>query len=356
MNGTIPGEGAFLPGTLLTTLSPQGLPVEREVETLQPGDTLLAIAGSEEVAARIRTVHRLEPAPASHPASGSIRLRAGAVAPGIPSADLLIPPEAMLRCRASGPSDAPIGPGEDAGSLIPAAALINGISITRDPADPSAHWLIPELDVHTIILANRTPVAVARPARAEPGSTPACLPILAPGPELNLWRSRILSRAREEGALPAPLPSPRPPRPALPDPTARPQPETEPPVEPADRPVHVLVAGTDLPCSAEEPQLTFHYVLPARTGPVRLRSTPRRAASAAESRRFGVCVVEIAVDDVPLPFDSPVYGPGFHPPESNPEASWRWTNGDAWLVLPYSAPSRHLRVRVTDWHLALAPA
>ncbi|MCX7383235.1 MAG: hypothetical protein NT133_17890, partial [Alphaproteobacteria bacterium] len=102
--------------------------------------------------------------------------------------------------------------------------------------------------------------------------------------------------------------------------------------------------------------LHFTCTLPARSGPVRLRSKPRRAAEAADGRRFGVCIRAVEVDGVRLDFASQSFGPGFHPAEGEGDKVWRWTNGDAWLVLPYSVEPRQLALSLTDWHTGLALA
>ena len=96
--------------------------------------------------------------------------------------------------------------------------------------------------------------------------------------------------------------------------------------------------------------------MPARTGPVRLRATARRANDSADIRQFGICLTHITLDDTPIALDSKTLGPGFHPPESNGTQSWRWTTAEAWLVLPYSPTPRTLHLTLTDWHHNLAPA
>ena len=156
----LPAAGAFLAGTHITTLSRHGVMAEVPVESLNPGDTLLGLAGPSEKPSEIRAIHHVT-SPDNHPHPNRvtpIRIRAGALAPAMPAQDLILPPDALLRLRDSLPPDVPIGDGEDPGYLVPAAALLNATSITRDPIFPHT-WFVLELDTPDIILANATPVA-----------------------------------------------------------------------------------------------------------------------------------------------------------------------------------------------------
>ena len=122
--------------------------------------------------------------------------------------------------------------------------------------------------------------------------------------------------------------------------------------EPQPVPITVVAAGKPVELREEAP-LRFIAALPARSGPVRLRSRPRRSADEADGRRFGVCVRAVELNGVLLDFASQSFGPGFHPAEGEGDHTWRWTNGDAWLVLPYSAEPRQLALTLTDWHIGL---
>ena len=357
----LPGEGAFLRGTALATMSAAGQPGSVAVESLKPGDTLLTLAGSEEEARPVRALHLLEIDAATHPSPllvTPICISAGALAAGVPASDLLLPPEAMLRFRNTGPADGPIGEGEDPGHLVPAAALLNGTSITRvHGAGPQA-WFIPELGEHAILLAAGAAMGSARPPLANGARAPACIPICMPGAALNAWRRRLSARAENAGMAAQPAPPPRFGRLPLPTVVAgEPREQRQPPAPAPDEalPLDVVAAGASVPLSSRLSPFEFAYELPARTGPVRLRSQPRHAPGANEGRRFGVCILEIRLDGSLIGFDAPAFGPGFHPLEANDESSWRWTNGDAWLVLPYNAHPRRLQIRTTSWHQALAP-
>ncbi len=358
MSTALPAEGAFRAGTLITIVGRNGALREIPVESLTPKDRLLTLAGPTEEPRPLRALHRIVLTPASHPNPlrvAPIRIRANAIAPGMPARDLVLLPEAMLRLRDFGPPDGPIGIGEDPGHLVPAAALLNDTSITRDapadaPIDAEDIWFIPDLGPHTIILAEATAIGSAHTP-----STTRCIPIRPPGAALNALRSRLAARATELG-IPRQPPSPprfRPPH--LPPQAEPPPPTTTGSPEPSN-PLIILAGGAEIPPAHSPAPLAFAYTLPARTGPVRIRARPRRAPDANDPRRFGVCVLAITLNEKSLPFDTPSFGPGFHAAESNDLTTWRWTNGDAWLVLPYSADPRHLLIQIADWHTALAIA
>ena len=318
-------EGAFPPGTRIATLSASGVMGEAAVESLRPGDTVLTLLGPAEQPTPIRAIHRV--AAAQGPL---VHIRAGALAPAMPSADLVLPATALLRLRESLPPDVPIGEGEDPGALVPAAALLNSTSIYRDAAAAVAEWHVIELDSHSILLANAT-------ATASACHYPRCLPILPAGPALNYHRQRLAARAMAEE-----MPEMAPPQAAF-------------AAKPVLPPVTLLTAGKPVPLEEPSPW-HFTCTLPPRSGPVRLRSTRRRADDDSDGRRFGVCVRAAAVNGVPLVLDSASFGPGFHPIEGSGEDTWRWTTGDAWLVLPYSAEARTLALTLTDWHEGLREA
>jgi hypothetical protein len=233
----------------------------------------------------------------------------------------------MLRLRDALPPDVPIGPGEDPGHLVPAAALLNGASITRDSA-PAA-WYTLDLGAPTILLAAGTALASARLAAAGAPRPGPGIPILPPGARLNAHRRRLADRARAAGLAPQPAPPPR----------LRPPPPPE--SGPPPPPLAVFAAGGALPLEETAP-LAFACTLPALTGPIRLRATPRRAADPADGRRFGVCLAAVRLDGALLGFDAPCFGPGFHPPSRTkalPGAGPPTTPGSSFPTAPRPAPS-----------------
>ncbi len=126
-------SNCFATGTHITTL--EG---ERPVETLRPGDHVcLADGGTAEVrwvgrqtiAARFADPLRTWP----------VRIRAGALAEGVPRRDLLLSPGHAVRIGAM---------------LANAAALVNGGSVRRETRVPGqfTYWHV-ELDDHALLLA-----------------------------------------------------------------------------------------------------------------------------------------------------------------------------------------------------------
>lgn len=129
----------FAAGTLIAT--PDG-PVP--VEALGIGAAVLTRNGPPRAVKWIG--HRAYDAAtvAANPQLQPIRIRAGALGPGIPRRDLLLSPQHAIHL-----------PGPPA-LLAPAACLVNGISITREP--PAAiHYVHVETHRHDIILAEGAP-------------------------------------------------------------------------------------------------------------------------------------------------------------------------------------------------------
>ena len=127
----------FYPGTLIAT--PDG---EKAVETLQAGDLVLTADGKsapvrwmgrQTVSTRFADPLRVLP----------IRIKAGALAEGVPARDLLVSPDHALL----------VGD-----VLVQASALVNGVSVLREanvPVTFTYHHV--ELADHSLILAENTP-------------------------------------------------------------------------------------------------------------------------------------------------------------------------------------------------------
>lgn len=178
----------FYPGTMIAT--PDG---PRAVETLVAGDAVrtadgaiqvIRWVGRQTVSTRFANPLRVLP----------VRIRAGALGAGLPVRDLLVSADHALLLD---------------GLLVHAGALVNGVSIVREPNVPDIFtWWHIELDGHALILAEGVAaetfldaeVARAfdnwaeRPARA---ATPLAIP--------RVTASRLLPaslRARLAAALP----------------------------------------------------------------------------------------------------------------------------------------------------------
>jgi hypothetical protein len=59
------------------------------------------------------------------------------------------------------------------------------------------------------------------------------------------------------------------------------------------------------------------------------------------------------MDDIPIPLDSPALVRGFHRAESGDDITWRWTDGEALVILPPRPAEQVLAVGITNWHRML---
>lgn len=96
---------------------------------------------------------------------------------------------------------------------------------------------------------------------------------------------------------------------------------------------------------------TWSFTVPPRTTTIRLSSASRQPDG--DPRHLGIAIYRLAMDDVPIPLDSPALVRGFHRAESGEDMTWRWTDGEALLILPPRPTEQTLSVGVTNWHLML---
>ena len=75
--------------------------------------------------------------------------------------------------------------------------------------------------------------------------------------------------------------------------------------------------------------------------------------SEPDARRFGVAIVEIAVDGVSVVLDGDAFRHGFYEIEGEHPRRWRWTNGAGVLAIDAGTRTREITVRITDWHQLL---
>ena len=124
----------FLPGSLIMT--PRG---EVPVEQLQAGDEVIALEHGVPSGRRLVWVGSRTVIPAGDADTMPIRIRAGALADGVPHTDLLVTPEHCLLLD---------------GRLVPARMLVNGRSVVVETGLDAfvAHHI--ETEPHAIILAN----------------------------------------------------------------------------------------------------------------------------------------------------------------------------------------------------------
>ncbi len=381
------GDGSFPAGTAIAVPAPEnssdgGATREAAVETLARGDAVLTLAGP----AALRHVGATTLDPVRDPAARDlparlvpVRVAAGAFGRGVPHADLLMPPQQMIYIR-----DAAL----PEGALVPLGALVNAVSIRREPQTRPVTWHRLELESQGVVLAAGLPVA----ARHDP-TAPAIAQTLLPGPVIHRLRTHFARLAAappqaepapESAPEPAPEPAPQPEPEAAPEPqaapAAAPPPAAEPPAPepPAPEPaapepsepdmsaapdpattLRVLARNRALAALEDSTATVWNFILPAGAGLLRLLS-PRGVPATtppgqrALARRYGVAVRAIRIDDIPVPLDGSAIGAGFHAFETAGTQQWRWTTGDAVIEVEPAATERRLVVEITDWHTMLS--
>ena len=311
----------YAAGTHLAT--PGG---EVAVEALRPGDAVLALEDGAWVARPVRWLGRMAVDLDRHPdaaRAAPIRIRADAVAPGVPHRDLLVSPDHALFLG---------------GVLVPAQALVNGATILRAPPHGQVTYLHVELDRHGVLLAEGLPAESFLDTgnrswfAAEAGVRPlfpdlsdvrtwaadACAPLLLEGPVLAAVRDRLRDRAQALGFRLM-----------------------------RGSGLHLLADGQ--PVWPETIDGRHHrFRLPASVATVRVVSHAACPAdldpAAADRRRLGVAIAGVAVFtpwqwlSVPLHEIPP--GRGLYDTEAAAGRVWRWTSGDAVLALPAEVVAR----------------
>ncbi len=190
----------FLAGTLIAT--PAG---EVPVESLRAGDLVLTGAGRD-VPQALLWVGRTRTRIAGHPAPSRVApvlIRQGALGAGRPARDLRVSPEHALLLD---------------GLLVPAAHLLNGMTIIQETWRPAASYWHLELPAHGVVWAEGAPAEsyfddgnrdqfdnhpvtalVKDLAPAGPRAryaAAACFPMLDGGAALERLRARLASIAR----------------------------------------------------------------------------------------------------------------------------------------------------------------
>ena len=289
----------FAAGTRLA--APEG-PVA--VEAVRAGDLLLTAAGAS---ARVVWVGRRTLDCGRHPRPADVypvRVRAGALAPGVPGRDVLLSPDHALLVE---------------GSLIPVRYLLNGTSIVQEAAARITYCHV-ELAAHDVLLAeglaaesyldtgNRPALAaggepvmlhpefsrpeLARAVWAEKG----CAPLVLEGPALERARRQFLRRAAALGHRRTSNPALR--------------------VLAGSRALRVELAGqrwqVDLPARVVQVRLASRIWVPAHMRP-----------RENDTRVLGVAVARLTLDGREVALDSPALAEGWLAPEMD----WRWTDG-----------------------------
>jgi len=232
-----------------------------------------------------------------------VRIAADAFGPGLPSRPLELSPDHAIQAE---------------GVLIPVRHLINGATIVQRPVANIEYWHV-ELASHDILLAEGLPAESYldtgnRAAFANGGgvtqmqpnfalatwAAKACAPLVLAGPALDAARQRLLDRAAALGHVLTP-----------------------------DAGLRVLADGRVMPAETEGRR--WRVRLPEATVSVRLRSLVGTPADTGgtDTRALGVAVAGLSLDGRAVALDDPRLVAGWH----RPEVHWRWTTGDALLLV-----------------------
>jgi hypothetical protein len=289
----------FRSGTRIAT--PTGaVPVER----LAAGDLVLTADGPRPIRwlGHRRVDCRHHPRPAE---IWPVRVAAHAFAPRTPERDLFLSPDHAVFVD---------------GMLVPVRYLVNGRTVAVAPQDDVTYWHV-ELDRHAVLLAEGLPCESYldtgnRSAFANGGATAmlhpdfarqiwataACAELVPGGPRLVPAKRRLLHRAAMLGHV------------LTNDPAL---------VLLADgQTLHPEIAGprwrVRLPAAARRLRLVSRAWIPAQTRP-----------GEDDPSALGVAIANLTLDGTPTRLDDPRLTSGWR----DPEADWRWTDGDAGLAL-----------------------
>jgi len=280
------------------------------VENLAVGDRVITARGEITPIRWIghRTLCCAGPSHPSHP----VRVRAGAFGKGLPMRDLLL--SAGHHVFADG-------------TLVPISSLENGVTIAREAVGQVTYWHV-ELDHHDVILAEGLPAesyldtgnraffsnfdgaTSLHPAgpdgdvEAHAWATRACAARAERGSRVNQLRSRLLEQAKTLGVEVT-----------------------------ADPGVQLFVDGQ--PVAGQWANGSVDIALPPDAQRLRIQSQSALPvwshAESDDTRRLGVCVLELIADGRTIAHDSSVFASGFHGVERGDDRTWRWTDGDAML-------------------------
>ena len=282
---------------------------EVAVEALKVGDKVITGSGKRRP---IKWLGHSTVDCRSHPEPRAvlpIRIAADAFAPNEPSRDLTVSPGHGILVQVVDEV------------LVPAGLLCNGTTVQQIDVDEVTYWHV-ELDSHDIIVSdglrsesyidvgNRAFFGGA--AKIGPNGTPEaatlehyCRPYVTDETLASAVRRRLQARAVALGwSLEAtPLAG-----------------------------LHLVIDGTvQLP---EVDGLAARFVVPAAAEEVWLRSEvsiPATLSDSVDTRRLGVCLKGLVVEDRRVHADDPLLCVGFHPAEGDGPTLCRWSTGAALL-------------------------
>lgn len=302
--------------------------------SLRAGDEVLALEEGKPAVRRLRWVGTLEVdmgKPHAHARNAPVRLLPHAIAPGQPARDVRLSPDhAILFGR----------------SLIQAQALHNGATIAQDLASARVRYVHLELEEHGVLLAEALPVESYLDtgnrsqftATRVPGAMPPDLSQVPAGGALAIWRARGCAPLRLDTAeiVPAHVAG-------LVQTRALGWTLTENPE------LAILADASEVPTAWFAPD-HVRALLPAGTRAVRLLSrsfVPSDLnAALVDRRRLGIAVRSLRLDGKPLP--PTAFSRGWQ----LSEIEWRWTDGDARLVLRALRRSATLELRIAPGAVA----
>ena len=306
----------FAQDTLIDT--PAG---EVAVQDLRAGDLVSTASGGIQT---VRWIGSRRIDIARHPVARQvqpIRIRPDAIAAGMPVRDLWVSPDHALFLE---------------NLLIPARMLVNGTTVTREEDWQAVTYYHVELDAHDILLADGLPAE----SYLDTGNRSM---FANAGSAMDLHPDMTNDQARREGESCHPFASD----------VERVQPIWQ---RLADRAETMGYQRPEAPVTTVEPNLRlqvgdrqiapiavkggrFTFVLPARSGPVRLVSRDVMPADLLpwldDRRQLGVMVSRVTVtrggEMETIPMDHPSLTAGWWDLERDGYHMTRWTNGDAEL-------------------------
>lgn len=287
---------------------------EVAVEQLRPGDQAITATGRR---APIAWVGYRHVDCRRHPRKWDIqpvRVAAGAFGPGQPHRDLFLSPDHAVLI---------------AGALIPVRYLVNGRTVAQlQVAEVAYHHV--ELDTHDVILAEGLPAESYldtgnRHAFANGGAVAkldadfarmswtkqGCAPLITQGRQVAAAKAGLLARAVEMGWQ------------FTDDPLLKATPIFHPGRAAAARPLQARIEGSEwrlrLPVHIHALRLSSRCWVPAHARP-----------DDDDTRTLGVAIAKLCLDGIEIPLEDARMSSGWH----KPEQGWRWTAGDATILLP----------------------